>query len=224
MEEADTRLAEKTKYRHDLQQNLEKYKSPILYFQQILLANKWMEFVTLILTTHLLLWYVVWAFSVVTLVGLLGTMLMMCNWIFTLAQFDPLSLIAAKIDNSSNQAGYTYEELVAIWTNFYFQMTSFWESCASARKNNIAIFSIQACAFFGVLSYIGTMFSGFSILYILVMSLLLIPAMFAYKLPQIVFTIIEPHYNMIKTNVTKTLFNEPHYKAPDNSEGTKKNQ
>lgn len=196
------RIARKSEVRRQWEASLSPIKNVVLYERSVLTWERPIDFGVLLVLVTLGIWAVYsYEITVLTLVSSLAVLWAVST--YAMERFNVLipwnNILPPKYRDPN--ADY-FVEVVGILASIRCDISDSWEDLKSLRTVNETRFVLQLTIAGVLLAYLGTIFSGHTLIITTVYLLLIIPGIFANRIPQKAFVVVEPY---IKVYLDKAL-------------------
>eukprot|EP01112_Ceratiomyxa_fruticulosa_P017688 TRINITY_DN5560_c0_g1_i1.p1 TRINITY_DN5560_c0_g1~~TRINITY_DN5560_c0_g1_i1.p1 ORF type:complete len:244 (+),score=29.86 TRINITY_DN5560_c0_g1_i1:203-934(+) len=205
MQTSSNRLARKADTKNRLEIKLKEYELPIRYLRSVVIWQRPIDFGVLLA----LLWTVFWVYSyldmtVLTMVSLFTVFYVLFEFaIYSVNVVIPWNQLVPPTDVSNSTA--QLDQVIALIVNTRFFLSDAFEDIKAFRITSPAKYAIQVIFVNLLLAWIGSLASGFWLLFILSTTLLLIPGVISNGIPALVYQKAEPYLLLVKGIVTEKL-------------------
>jgi len=192
---ASARYARKTETKRKWEARLKEFENPILYLRAIIMWQKPVEFGVLLALTSLFLWFAMTAsMTVVTMLSLATVTWFVIGYLSTVFAFTvPWNALLTNQSNSDGTPPDHLGEVVGLLVTVKYAIVDAVENCERIKASNPGKFVGQVTVTGITLAWIGSWFSGCTLILFLVYALLLTPGVINNRLPQKGYIVVEPY-------------------------------
>ncbi|KAL6042758.1 hypothetical protein QOT17_024268 [Balamuthia mandrillaris] len=198
-----------------LRTKLEPYAALIDRSQTVLL---WMDtpgkaaFIALCIFVHIALgWanYMVQHVGVLTTVSLLAALYVLGQFLFSVVELPFSNILDSASSREELQSGdvrpYTLDEIARFLVTLKFAFKTILIEMERLKAINLTKYTVQAALLWLIIAYIGTMLSGYSLVYLLSYTILLLPGVYSHGLIGKAIQVLEPYCGQVFTTIRQQV-------------------
>jgi len=205
MQTSSNRLARKAETKNRLEIKLKEYELPIRYIRSVLIWQRPIEFGVLLA----LWWASFWLYSyldmtVLTFTSLFTVFYVLFEFIFySVNVVIPWNQLVPPADVSNSTA--QLDQVIGFIVNTRFLLSDAFEDIKVFRITSPAKYALQMILVGLLFAWIGSLASGFWLLFILSTAVLLVPGVTSNGIPSLVYQKAEPYLLLVKGIISEKL-------------------
>jgi len=194
-------VAQRTEFRHKLEEKLNPHKELILYLDAILLWEQPPVIGGIVLGVYFLIWFtfgLINSCSFITLASLVAGFAVV---FWKVGRLPPIPRPALSPHVPGKPQRHEYDHILEFLVSAYFLFYNFYAIVKHKILNINNLDALRLGVFFGFLAFLGTIFSTSFFIYVIVLGLLLAPGIIGHNLHVLAWSKAEPHWRKVQPKV-----------------------